>query len=135
LRNGKQADEKESEGRGGGQSLSSTHHSANQFKLNMAKDRSHKKNKSLSTTLDNPTTLPVPSPSSTKKRSLDTAQLDDEDLGEKADGEQQEELDEDAAAKAASKLEKGKSKKRRKEEERALVRSSYCTVPPWKTYS
>lgn len=107
-----------------GKLLSCTPHSATQLKLNMAKDRSHKKNKSLSTTLDTPVTLPVSSPSSTKKRSLDTAQLDDEDLGEKADGEQQEELDEDAAAKAASKLEKGKSKKRRKEEERALVRSS-----------
>jgi hypothetical protein len=115
--------------------LSSTHTAATQFELNMAKDRSHKKNKSLSTTLDNPTTLPVSSPSSTKKRSLDTAQLDDEDLGEKADGEQQEELDEDAAAKAASKLEKGKSKKRRKEEERALVRSSWRSVLPLTTSS
>lgn len=92
----------------------------------MAKDKSAKKSKLPQPSLD----LPVSSPTSSKKRSLADAQLDQEDIGEPAIAEKQEEVDEDAAAKALSKLEKGKSKKRRKEEERALVRPPYRRFAP-----
>jgi hypothetical protein len=88
----------------------------------MGKDKSGKKNKQPQPTPDSPALPPNSSPASTKKRTLDDAQLNDEDVGEAVDGAQTEANGEDAAAKALSKLEKGQAKKRRKEEERALVR-------------